>query len=378
MLGFLFKRRKVKKNAPSKPRRPWGEVLKELFGRIVLFTSESKEKLKDKSETNYSLGLHHLYQGNVSEALLRFRILTTFINKTHVRGNYYVARCLFLLGKDKRSQQKFQTMTLSPEVKDLVSYHLAAIDNPKGPKRIPLAIRKDYLALLFHTGMFEDSDNVRIMLRHQMAYYLTEELGKHTSKLKKRLTVLDLGCFNGEVIEAIHSLGVCDRAVGIDVYKPLLDYVLSLRVRGMALYDDVHSVDWNKYLLETDETYDLVVSAMSFSYDADILEQFKRVSRVLRGDTGYIAFTLLLTEENQERPVYDRDAEWILHVKDDVVQSLGLAGMECLSLDYRYLDLPPLVDEEGNEVEQEIDLESSVQNEYVVCIAKKGSGKEVE
>lgn len=52
-----------------------------------------KEKSQNLKETNYKLALHHLENGNVSEALFRLRILLKFW-PDHVEAIYLKAYCL--------------------------------------------------------------------------------------------------------------------------------------------------------------------------------------------------------------------------------------------------------------------------------------------
>jgi TolA-binding protein len=57
-----------------------------------------KDKIAHLSETNYQLGLSHLKNGNIKEALARFKIIIFFWPKHH-KANYQYAYCLTLENK---------------------------------------------------------------------------------------------------------------------------------------------------------------------------------------------------------------------------------------------------------------------------------------
>lgn len=77
--------------------------------------STIRKKCSNLLETNYQLGLKHLENGNLSEAIFRFR----FINKfwpNHLDSYYQLAYCLILANKfDKAKKVLNHLITKDPE-----------------------------------------------------------------------------------------------------------------------------------------------------------------------------------------------------------------------------------------------------------------------
>lgn len=71
---------------------------------IFEYFSSLKEKMSDLSETNYQLGLLHLTNGRVWEALSRFKI-TTFFWPNNYKASYQYAYCLTLEENIKKAQE---------------------------------------------------------------------------------------------------------------------------------------------------------------------------------------------------------------------------------------------------------------------------------
>lgn len=63
-----------------------------------------KEKLKDLSRTNYDLGMKHLEEGNIKEAIFRFKITKKFW-KDNYDAYYQLIYCLILDNKFEAAQK---------------------------------------------------------------------------------------------------------------------------------------------------------------------------------------------------------------------------------------------------------------------------------
>ncbi len=114
MIGGLFKKilgkPEEKQNAGSKLALKFREKSQKFanFLNDSLETAKQeyysiKEKSKNLQKTNYELGLKHLEDGNISEAIFRFRIVKKFWPDL-LEANYYLAYCLFL--KDRKFEAK--------------------------------------------------------------------------------------------------------------------------------------------------------------------------------------------------------------------------------------------------------------------------------
>lgn len=76
------------------------------------FINEAKNikgKLGNLSETNYQLGLKHIENGNISDAIFRFK----FINKMWPQNQdayYYLAYCLYLKKEGNKAKESLEKL----------------------------------------------------------------------------------------------------------------------------------------------------------------------------------------------------------------------------------------------------------------------------
>lgn len=90
-----------------------------------------REKLKDLCQTNYNLGVRHLENGNISEAVFRFKIVKKFW--PHYYDAYYqLAYALILSDKVDQARNIInQLVEKDPSYQDKALELLAAIDQIK-------------------------------------------------------------------------------------------------------------------------------------------------------------------------------------------------------------------------------------------------------
>ena len=119
---FFFKKTKKNKTeiqnelAASVKRR--SEELSSFINSKVKSAQEEistiRKKCSNLFETNYQLGLKHLENGNLSEAIFRFR----FINKfwpNHLESYYQLAYCLILANKFDKAKKVLDDLITKDE-----------------------------------------------------------------------------------------------------------------------------------------------------------------------------------------------------------------------------------------------------------------------
>ena len=116
------------------------------FNKFVENVHDKINKLRNLTETNYLLGLHHSRLDNMSDAELRFRIVL-FLNPQHPEALYQFAKCLFIRGqKEKALANLKKTLVLKPDFAE-AEYLLCVITNKTHIKIIPTSIIEDYFNL---------------------------------------------------------------------------------------------------------------------------------------------------------------------------------------------------------------------------------------
>ncbi len=103
--------------------------------KVRLFLNESalavkneiisiKEKTKDLHQTNFDLGIRHLENGNLSEAVFRFRFIKKFWPDDY-NAYYQLAYCLILQEKPKKARRVLEELLeknpeFDPEAQELL------------------------------------------------------------------------------------------------------------------------------------------------------------------------------------------------------------------------------------------------------------------
>lgn len=98
---------------------------------VNLFSDIKVMKVKSKNllQTNINLGLKHLNNDNISDAIFRFRIIA-FIWPNHIKTYYYLAHC-YIIKQNFYKAQKYLKILLQmdPSYESKVSNMIKKIDN---------------------------------------------------------------------------------------------------------------------------------------------------------------------------------------------------------------------------------------------------------
>ncbi len=104
------------------------------FDEAVTEYSVIREKMKDLSKTNYDLGMKHLENGRVSEAIFRFKMLKKFYPE-YYEAYYQLAYCLILVEKfDKAEEVIAELLQKNPDYENKVMTLISSIDNARNKK----------------------------------------------------------------------------------------------------------------------------------------------------------------------------------------------------------------------------------------------------
>ena len=111
----------------------------QIFDRLLTEYHSIKEKSQDLSATNYVLGMQHLEDGNLKEAIFRFKITRKFWPKNY--DAYYQLIICLILNRDFEEAQKVidELLEKSPNYKEKIDQILGnsqASLNPEKPSQI--------------------------------------------------------------------------------------------------------------------------------------------------------------------------------------------------------------------------------------------------
>jgi len=93
--------------------------------------SKAQGKLKNLPETNYRLGLYHMKQGNLSDAIMRFKMVTSLLAPNRADAYYNLGRCLALKGEKGAAIEALRkAISLDKKIPE-AHYILAKLEHPE-------------------------------------------------------------------------------------------------------------------------------------------------------------------------------------------------------------------------------------------------------
>ena len=100
----------------------------------------SKKKIQDLSKTNYNLGIKHLEEGNLKEAIFRFKITKKFWPHNY-EAYYELIYCLILENEFEEAQKVIdELLEKSPDYKERIDQLFLTAENLEAPEDLEVAI----------------------------------------------------------------------------------------------------------------------------------------------------------------------------------------------------------------------------------------------
>ncbi|MEG8230918.1 tetratricopeptide repeat protein, partial [Candidatus Rickettsia tasmanensis] len=143
-----------------------------------------KYKFSHLAETNYQLGLDHLYRGNLNDALLRFKLVDKFFNPNDSKVYYQLGWVYFL---KNNYRQAIEYLEKSNEKYKPIFINF--LKNYKDITEIPQEICGKYrdLTAQYYPTIFNNDKNIHLLYR-----FVNEAL-KQISDLPDNYSILELG-----------------------------------------------------------------------------------------------------------------------------------------------------------------------------------------
>ncbi len=128
------------------------------WANIVVEYRIVKEKLQDLSQANYDLGIRYLEEGNIKEAIFRFKITKKFWPNNY-EAYYELIYCLILDNKFEEAQRVIDELLLkNPSYKDKIDQLLYRSEEPELEEE-PESEEKANLENLDQTNQKSDQEN---------------------------------------------------------------------------------------------------------------------------------------------------------------------------------------------------------------------------
>ena len=172
---------------------------------------------------------------------------------------------------------------------ELNDYFLAGVGGAEAPPAAP----PGYIEGLFDDYSAEFDDHLVGVLGYQGHHVLVENL---PDPGRRYASVLDLGCGTGLCGPLLEPRTA--RLTGIDLASGMLE-----RARALDVYDRLERAEAMAWLEDSDERFDLIVSADVLVYIGDLDRLFAGARRALTDD-GLFAFVIELSPQGDAGPPF--------------------------------------------------------------------------
>lgn len=250
-------------------------ILKE---KMIQKLSSFKDKTKNLIRTNFELGLFHLYKHNINDTIFRLR-LVLFFNKNHVLAQYYLAICQYIKNNSKDAQKILETLhNTNPSFKP-AKHMLDFLYDLTVPEYINSELIKNFFnSLIDEEYYFTDMAPIYQTITNLVTSHLTDN--------EKKVNVLDIGCGSGLCFEYIKNNIKTNKSFGIDFSEKSIDVV-----KKQKLYTSALCQDFQTFIDETKEHFDLIIADSVLHYYKNFSTQLENLNNTLTKD-GLIVFTI--------------------------------------------------------------------------------------
>lgn len=268
------------------------QYIKYLLNRFTLESKVIREKLKNIPKTNFELGLRHLQRGNLSDAIMRFKMVT-FLVPDHKEAFYYLGCALIRDESYEQAQEAFEkTLEIDPGFTE-AGYMLKKIQNPSDIKKIPDSIIKQNLKTALPS---EDYQSTPI---YQRARFITSKLLKYVQDKNPNFSILDVECGNTVTpLVLLLEKEMAKTIDGITVSQPIAESLSEFTIKEQKIYRQCSTTNYEEYLSAKGEPYDIILIEHAWKW----LGELDNISKLIAGKTkkgGYCITIIPIADINK-------------------------------------------------------------------------------
>lgn len=238
------------------------------FQQIV----DIKTKLQNLEAVNFDLVDYHLDNGNLSDAIMRLKIIDKFIAPNNIVAQYKLAWCYFIKA-DFTNSLFYLAKSQSVDSYGLQKYLLS-----QDIQQIPEAILAQYKNIAPGTDQkFYDGKNTIINKAISM-------LAKQLKTIPHECQILDIGVGDGMVGKVLNQkLPKKYILTGIES-----SHKLCQKLQDYKLYDDLQNIFITDFLKKNTVLYDVVISFCSVLFNANLSINLTSISKLLKPNRYFI------------------------------------------------------------------------------------------
>jgi predicted TPR repeat methyltransferase len=252
------------------------------------FFNDLKYGLQHMPENNFSLGIMHLANGDINDAILRFKLVRKLAPEKK-NPIFFLGRCYYEKFEFPKAMQYFMEY-VDIGGKDLLeeTEYCMNVINRKFDKihAIPyslLALSMDRLAESYDDMFFNDQDigNNERSIHDSYMNLLLDAVKRHNIKLNR---VLEIGTYTGYLGKKFKRFENDVEIIGMDISSKMKDKASSLRYQKEPVYAEVSNTDMATFLSTQDTSnmkYDLISIFDYFAFYTDLEKYFAQLKLLM-------------------------------------------------------------------------------------------------
>lgn len=254
------------------------------------------KKLKDLRETNYWLGKLHYENGNLPDAIFRFKLLKYFYPNM-LELNYLIGRCYIERNQFKKASifinSYLKSNDLHYQIEAKYCYDLIN-GRTKNITKIPLSIVKRTFNLLApkYNSIFLDNT---LSPQNEIFKAINNYVNEISSPFGNK--VLDLGCGTGYIAELLKLNKVASSIQGVDLSPIMISICSRLQLQNIPCYDQLFEQEIDVYLSQPSESrFNVIITSKILNYYSDVQKLITACKELLLPN-GCIAFNYKVNNE---------------------------------------------------------------------------------
>lgn len=281
------------------------------------YYNDCKYKLSHLKETNFELGIDHLYKGNLNDAILRFKLVDKFFARADPKIYYWLAWTYFL--KNNYSTSLDYAQKSSTEDKAQLGRFL---QNYKNAKEIPGAVQQQYrdLTARYYTNSFRNENDIHL------PYSFIHETINRITDLPDNYNILELGSNVGLIgYEIQKRFPESFSLTGVESSN-VMNNLLNIYYPNTKIYDQVFEVSIPDFIKQSSDKFDIILSFCGLSFTGNLKIYFDAIYSLLN-ESGYFAFCLPVAASTS----YSLKRKEFIFNLDEIIEILNTGKFTILS-----------------------------------------------
>lgn len=287
------------------------------------YYNDFKYRLGHLKETNFQLGISHLYKGNLNDGIFRLWLIDKFFAKNDPQANYWLGWAYFLKNNYKKAEIHLKK-SFEADQTGLQAF----LQNYKNYQEIPQPIWQLYRDLTAHLY----SNNLRNKNNIHLPYSFVVNILNKITSLPDIYNIVELGSNTALVgYEVQKRFPDGFTFIGTES-SSIMNKLVKIYYPNLKIYDQLLTISVKDFIIQNQDKFDVVLSLCGLSFTKDLTTYFQDIYSKLNND-GYFAFSLALSA-NTELSL--KRKEFVFKLQD-IVSALKSANF--IALDFRELEL---------------------------------------